>query len=133
MEKFSTWTNGNNRELADGGWSTYDEEFKDAILDNIMVYYLTNSITSSARLYSETFTRRHMAYELDKVPTNVPTACARFKHDLGHAMDWQLKDKFTNLIQSTYYDVGGHFAALEQTDLLFQDFAKFVKQVLKST
>lgn len=131
LEKFSTWTNPQNRELADGGWSTYDEDFKDAILDNIMVYFLTKSITSSVRLYSETMNWKQMAYGLDQVPTNVPTACARFKHDLGHSMDWQLKDKFTNLIQSTYYDVGGHFAALEQPDLLFQDFAKFVKKVLK--
>lgn len=131
LEKFSTWTNGENRELVDGGWSTYDDEFKDAILDNIMVYYLTGSITSSVRLYSETFNRKQIAYGLEQVPTIVPTACARFKHDLAHSMDWQLKDKFTNLIQSTYYDVGGHFAALEQPDLLFQDFAKFVKKVLK--
>lgn len=130
LEKFSTWTNGKNRELADGGWSTFDDDFKDAILDNIMVYYLTSSITSSLRLYSETFNRKQMAYGLDQVPTNVPTACARFKNDLGHSMDWQLKDKFTELIQSTYYDVGGHFAALEQPDLLLQDLAKFVKKVL---
>lgn len=131
LEKFSTLTNGDNIHLADGGWSTFDDEYKDAILDNIMVYYLTNSITSAVRLYSESFTKQQFGYQLDRVPTNVPTACARFRHELAHMLDWQLEDKYTNLVQSTYHKKGGHFAALEQPELLFQDFAKFVKKVLK--
>lgn len=130
MEKFSTWTNSEYRALKDGGLQELDR-LKDAFLDNIMIYYLTNSITTSVRLYSEAFTARQRSYGLDMVPTNVPTGCARFKHDLAHLFDWQLKDKFPNLIHSTHHTVGGHFAALEQPDLLFKDFAEFVKKVRK--
>lgn len=131
LEKFSTWTNVDFRKLIDGGWDNYSAEYKDAILDNIMIYHLTNSITTSMRLYSEAFTLKQMALELDRVPTNVPFACARFKHDLDQAMDWQLAEKYRNIVQTTYHDVGGHFAAMEQADLLFSDFVEFVRKVRK--
>lgn len=131
LEKFSTWTNENFRTLNDGGWNNFSSEYKDAILDNIMIYYLTNSITTSMRLYSESFTFKQLGLEIDRVPTDVPCGCSRFIHDMVHSMDWQLQDKYTNLVLSTYHDVGGHFAAMEQADLLFKDFAEFVRKVRK--
>lgn len=131
LEKFSTWTNANYRQLNDGGWGSYSADFKDAILDNIMIYHLTNSITTSVRLYSEAFTFKQLGLELDRVPTDVPYACARFVHDLAHSMDWQLQEKYTNIVQSTYHNEGGHFAAMEKADVLFNDFAEFVRKVRK--
>lgn len=129
VEKFSTWTNSNNRELTDGGWSKFEKSYRDAILDNIMIYYLTNSITTSQRLYSEAFTFKQMGLNIDRVATNVPMACTRFRHDLAHTLDWELRPKYTNLVQSTYHTVGGHFAAMEQAQLLFDDFSQFIKIV----
>ncbi len=53
MEKFSTWTNRNGRGAADGDLT---KRFKmDEMLTNIMVYWVTNSITSSQRFYKENF------------------------------------------------------------------------------
>lgn len=72
---------------------------------------------------------RQREHKLDRVPTNVPTACARFKNDLAHEIDWVLKDKYTNLVQSTYHKNGGHFAALELPNVLYEDFMNFVKKV----
>lgn len=94
-----------------------------------MIYYLTNSITTSVRLYTENFTIRHRSLNLDRVSTNVPTGCARFKHDLMHSLDWQLGDKFHNLIHSTYHKDGGHFIALQLPELLYEDFTNFVKKL----
>lgn len=128
-EKFSTWTNRDHRTKPDGGWSTMDEEYRDAILDNIMVYYLTRSITTSGRLYAEAFAPERLLQRLDSVPTAVPTGCARFKHDIMHALDWQLEDKYTNIVHSTYHQKGGHFIAMEQPEVLFKDFAKFVRKL----
>ena len=130
LEKFSTWTNKEYRYLPDGGLEKL-EYFQDAILDNIMIYYLTNSITTSVRLYAEAFSIKQMSYHMDRVQTAVPTGCARFKHDLAHSLDWQLKDKYTNLIHSSYIEDGGHFAAMEQPELLFKDFTEFVRKVEK--
>ncbi|CAD7077458.1 unnamed protein product [Hermetia illucens] len=129
LEKFSTWTNKDYRKLSDGG---LEKRFTlEALLDNIMIYYLTNSITTSQRLYSEAFTLRELALQLDRVQTNVPTGCARFKQDLAHDLDWALKDKFTNLIHSTYHKDGGHFAAFELPKVLYKDFIEFIDKVVK--
>uniref|UniRef100_A0A1L8DZ56 Epoxide hydrolase n=1 Tax=Nyssomyia neivai TaxID=330878 RepID=A0A1L8DZ56_9DIPT len=127
LEKFSTWTNKEYRDLPDGGLS---KRFPmDAMLDNVMIYYLTNSITTSQRLYSEAFTYRQMGLSLDAVPTPVPFGCARFKHDLAQSTDWVLKDKYPNLLQSTYYNPGGHFAAMEVPDVLYKDLIDFIEKV----
>lgn len=51
LEKFSTGTNSGYRLRADGGLL---EKFTlDELLDNIMFYWVTNSFTTSARLYAE--------------------------------------------------------------------------------
>jgi len=129
LEKFSTWANKEYRDLDDGG---LDKVFtRDALLDNIMVYYLTNSITTSVRLYSEAFSDHQRSYNLDRVPVaaSVPVGCARFKHDILHSLDWQLKDVFLNLVHSTYHPKGGHFAALERPNELYSDFISFVKKL----
>lgn len=107
----------------------YPDYSVDAMLDNIMIYYLTNSITTSMRLYSEVFTKSQMSYRLARVPTDVPTACARFQKDVLHSLDWELRDKYTNLVQSTYYLESGHFAAMDVPDLLYKDFVTFVQKI----
>lgn len=127
LEKFSTWTNPAKRELTNGG---LDKDFtNDALIDNIMIYYLSNSITTSVRLYAESLSSRHHGLEMDRVPTNVPTGCARFKHDLMHQFDWQLTTKFQNLVHSTYHRDGGHFIALQKPEVLYKDFIDFAKKL----
>lgn len=127
VEKFSSWTNPKFKQLADGG---LEKKFKlDDLLDNVMIYYLTNSITTSQRLYAEAFAEYERDLQLDSIPTKVPYGCARFLHSMFHSLDWQLKDKYTNLIHSTYYSDGGHFAAFEMPDVLYNDFVVFVEKV----
>lgn len=101
----------------------------DAMLDNIMIYYLTNSFTTGARLYAEDVSAAQAALELWRVPTPVPTGCVRFRNDIGQSLDWQLRDKYPNLVHSTWYTEGGHFAALEVPDLLYADLVAFVKKL----
>lgn len=64
LEKFSTWTDKEWRNLDDGGLTkkfTLTE-----LLDNIMVYWISNSITTSVRLYSESFSKSQFALDLDR-------------------------------------------------------------------
>lgn len=127
LEKFSTFTDKTYRDTNDGG---FEQIFtKDALFDNLMIYYVTNSITTSMRLYSEAFAKEHYALQLERVLVQVPTGCARFKHDLIHEFDWQLQSRFPKLIHSTYHRKGGHFAALEQPEVLYDDFMQFVKKL----
>ncbi|XP_013104822.2 juvenile hormone epoxide hydrolase 1 isoform X1 [Stomoxys calcitrans] len=126
LEKFSGWTNGEFQHMADGGLT---KRFTlDSLLDNIMIYYVTNSITSSQRIYAEHFSTSEMGLQMDSVAVKAPSGCARFLHDLAHSTDCQLKDKFVNLIHSTYHDDGGHFAAMEQPKILYEDFIEFAKK-----
>lgn len=58
LEKYSTWTNREFKKLADGGLT--QKYSLDALLDNIMIYWITNSITTSQRLYFESFNSASM-------------------------------------------------------------------------
>lgn len=129
LEKFLTWTDPKCRSAAERGWPAFDRTFRDAILDNIMIYVLSSSMTSSMRLYAESFAGAQSRLGLARVPTAVPTACARFANDVQHSMDWQLQEKYRNIVQSTYHRSGGHFAAMEQPDLLFGDLVEFIRSV----
>jgi hypothetical protein len=64
LEKFSTWTEKNWRSLPDGGL-TRKYRLTD-LLDNVMIYWVTGSITTSMRLYSETFSKAQFAMKLDR-------------------------------------------------------------------
>lgn len=64
LEKFSTWTNKSWRSTKDG---SLQSKFSIAeLLDNVMIYYVTDSITTSMRLYAESFTKAHFGLNLDR-------------------------------------------------------------------
>jgi len=127
IEKFSTWTNKDYRNLADGGLEKYFT--LDSLLDNIMIYYLTNSITTSVRIYKENFIEDSI-YNIARVPALPPTGCARFKNELAHSPDFVLKDKFKNIIHTSKFSEGGHFAAMQLPKVLYNDFLEFVRKTL---
>ncbi|XP_050077699.1 juvenile hormone epoxide hydrolase 1-like [Anopheles maculipalpis] len=129
LEKFSTWTNPSNRDLKNGGLEQHYS--LDALLDNVMIYYLTNSITTSQRLYAESFSAAELAKQYENIPTNVPAACAKFRHELFQYPDWILKEHFTNLMQSNHYNDGGHFAAMQFPDVLYKDIVQFVNRLYR--
>ncbi|CAH0714809.1 unnamed protein product, partial [Brenthis ino] len=126
LEKFSTWTNKQYRNKADGGLTTSFS--KDQLLDNIMIYWSTNSITTSCRLYAETFNKRVMGLGLDEIPTKVPTSIIQAKYELSYTPVWALKFKYLNLINETILSSGGHFLAMELPEI----FATDVLQAIKS-
>lgn len=127
IEKFSTWTNPSYRNLPDGGLEKYFT--LDSLLDNIMIYYLTDSITTSVRIYKESFIE-DVQYDMQRVQVSQPTGCSRFKFELMQAPDFVLKERFPELIQSTLHDDGGHFAAMQLPRVLYNDFIEFVKKTL---
>lgn len=126
LEKFSTWTNKAYRKRDDGG--VLDKFSLDELLDNIMVYWITNSITSSVRLYAENFSSANRALLMDKAPVKVPTACAAFPNELFLVPKSTLQEKYVNMIQYNTFKTGGHFAAFEEPQLLANDIVSFVKQ-----
>lgn len=130
LEKFTTWTNPNWDKLEDGGLTkkfTYTQ-----LLDNIMIYWVTNSITTSQRLYAETFNKAHFSLRLEEQKVNVPSACANFKYELMFASETMLRAKHTNLVQNSNFEDGGHFAAFEEPKIFVEDvYSAVAKMVSK--
>jgi len=127
IEKFSTWTNKEYRNLADGGLEKYFT--LDSLLDNIMIYYLTNSITTSVRIYKENFIEESI-HNPGRVHVHTPTGCARYKHELAHSPDFVLKDKFKNIVHLSKFQDGGHFAAMQLPKVFYGDFMEFIRKTL---
>lgn len=125
LEKFSSATNRDYRKLDDGG---FEKDFSlDALLDNVMIYYLSNSATTAARIYKESMSK---AYPMDRVTVEVPTGCAHFKHEIQHQFNFLTQERFKKIIHNSYFEHGGHFAALQLPDVLHRDFVEFVKKTL---
>jgi pimeloyl-ACP methyl ester carboxylesterase len=86
---------------------------RDDLLDNITLYWLTNTGVSSARLYWE-----NKADFFDAKPITIPYAISVFPDELYQApRSWAERAYPRNLIYYNRLDKGGHFAAWEQPDL----------------
>jgi len=86
---------------------------RDDLLDNITLYWLTNTGVSSARLYWE-----NKADFFDAKPITIPFAISVFPDELYQApRSWAQRAYPHNLIHYNRLDRGGHFAAWEQPDL----------------
>jgi pimeloyl-ACP methyl ester carboxylesterase len=90
---------------------------RDDILDNITLYWLTNTGVSAARLYWE-----NKADFFDAKPITIPFAISVFPDELYAApRSWAERAYPDNLIHYNRLEVGGHFAAWEQPQLFSQE------------
>jgi pimeloyl-ACP methyl ester carboxylesterase len=113
VEKFRAWCD------CDGDPETIFT--KDELLTNVMLYWVNETATSSARLY----------YESGRAPTSrpmgwieVPTGAAIFPQELSIAPRKWVEAGY-NLVHWTEMPRGGHFAAMEQPELLVADLRTF--------
>src|SRR5712671_1551632 len=107
---FAQWTYG-----ADPGRSPT----KDDVLDNITLYWLTNTATSSARLYWENGARGSVivAAAQKTAEISLPVAITAFPEDVYVPPETWARRAYPNLIYFHEVDKGGHFAAWEQPEL----------------
>ncbi|UVA79592.1 epoxide hydrolase family protein [Pandoraea commovens] len=97
---------------------------RDDVLDNITLYWLTNTAVSSARLYWE----NKFAFFAPK-GIKIPVAVSAFPDELYQAPESWAKKAFPNLIYYNRPAKGGHFAAWEQPDALTHDLRLAFRQV----
>jgi len=92
---------------------------KDDVLDNITLYWLTNTATSSARLYWENGARGSVivAAAQKTADINLPVAITVFPDDVYRAPETWARRAYSNLIYFHEVDRGGHFAAWEEPEL----------------
>ncbi len=111
LEKFWAWTdcNGHPENLFT----------RDELLDNVMLYWATNSAASSARLYWESFGKR------SKALVSVPTGVAVFPKEIVTPVRHWMAPRFTNITHWNEMPRGGHFAAFEQPGLFVDEVRTF--------
>lgn len=88
----------------------------DEILDNVMLYWLSNSAASSARLYWESYHGGFFA-----VPLELPVGCSIFAKEIYRAPRSWAERCMANLIHWNELPKGGHFAAFEQPGLFVDE------------
>lgn len=86
---------------------------KDDILDNITLYWVTNTAISSARLYWETFQVAKGGF-FDPRNIRIPVAVSVFPDEIYAAPKSWAERAYPNLIHFNTLNKGGHFAAWEQ-------------------
>jgi pimeloyl-ACP methyl ester carboxylesterase len=116
VEKFRTWSD------CDG----HPENVftRDQLITNVMVYWATQTIASSARLYWE-----HQHVGSGEAPpqfVGVPTGVARYpKEVLRFPRSWV--ERRYNVTHWAVMPRGGHFAAMEQPELFTEDLRNFFR------
>lgn len=118
LEKFWSWT--------DHGGDLYEVVDRDRILDNLMLYWLTATGASSARLYWESFEEIHRIFN-DDMPERieVPVAASIFPREVPRVSRRWAERRFPHIEQWREHDRGGHFAALEQPEVVLDDIRTF--------
>jgi pimeloyl-ACP methyl ester carboxylesterase len=96
----------------------------DYVLTNTMIYWLTNTAASSARLYYEDFHAAHKPAE----PTTVPLGLANFAWDFQSIRPLAERDH-RNIVSWHVYETGSHFAAHDAPQLLVDDIRGFFRQL----
>ncbi len=96
---------------------------RDELLDNVMMYWLTDSAASSARLYWESFKQPNME------PVTIPAGCSIFPKEMFRSSRRWAEKRFTQLIHWNELSVGGHFAAFEQPELFVTEVRDCFRQL----
>jgi len=115
VEKFKEWTDSQN--------VPEDAVDRDQMLTNVMLYWLTETARSSADLYKED------AVNFGKTEiSNTPLGIAIFPKEIGQPVRSLAERENTNIVHWSEFDRGGHFAAMEEPDLLIEDVRTFFRR-----
>lgn len=104
IEKFRAWT-----DCGEGAAAHPERALsRDQMLDNVMMYWLTNSAASSARLYWESMKTPDMA------PLGLPVGISIFPREILRPSRRWAERRFSRIVHWNELERGGHFAAFEQ-------------------
>ncbi len=122
VEKFNSWSDTQGDDIE----SVYS---KDELLTNIMVYVTTRTFNTASWIY---YGRREEGGRIlseDERRVEVPTACALFPAEMLAWPPRSYVERLYNVQQWTEMPRGGHFAALEQPQLLVDDIRRFARRL----
>jgi epoxide hydrolase len=111
VEKFKDWTDAEVPE---------DAVDRDTLLTNVMLYWLTGTAASSARIYREGAESFGQDERVGTVPTGLATLPANISLPIR-----RLAEQTENIVYWSELPRGGHFPAMEVPDLLVDDIRAF--------
>ena len=118
VDKFRSWSD------CDGN---LERRFtKDELLTTISLYWFTRTMPSAIRIYWEGKQKPLKFSAAERV--NVPVAVAHFRREIPIPPRSYVERGY-NVVRWTEFDRGGHFAALEEPELLAQDIRAFAKSL----
>jgi pimeloyl-ACP methyl ester carboxylesterase len=120
------WMIDKRRNWSDCGGDVERRFTRDELIDTVMLYWLTQSYHTSARYYYE---GAHVPWQPahNRMPVvEAPTALAIFPAELTFAPR-KGAERYYNLKRWTEMPSGGHFAAMEEPDLLVADLRAFFR------
>jgi len=122
IEKMYSWS-----DLKDGDIeSAYS---KDTLLANIMVYIVTKTFNTASWIYYGRREEGGRFFPKEFKKIEIPTAAAIFPAEMSEWPPRSYVDRMFNITQWTEMPRGGHFAALEEPELLVNDLVKFSRTV----
>ena len=122
LEKFYGWSDLREKSLKEV--YGYDD-----LITNIMLYIVTNSFNTASWIYYGRREEGGRSLPKKRLPIKVPTAIAKFPKEY---LEWAPKSyvkRIYNVKRWTEMPRGGHFAALEEPDLLIKDIKDFSKTI----
>ncbi|QIY89520.1 epoxide hydrolase family protein [Chryseobacterium gallinarum] len=102
---------------------------RDAILDDITLYWLTNTGTSSSRFYWENNNNNFSSYHQKTKTIKVPVAISVFPHEIYQAPESWSKAAYPTLYYYHKAKKGGHFAAWEQPQIFTEELRAAFKSL----
>lgn len=118
VEKFRAWS--------DCGGNVESVFTLDQLLADITLYWMTGAIFTSFAPYHDEI---HNISVIDRTVT-VPTAYIEFPHEIVKPPRSFAEKRYANIQRWTTSDRGGHFAAMEQPNLMAQDIREFFRDRL---
>ena len=120
IEKMRGWSDIKNGDIE----SVYS---KDILLSNIMIYLVTKTFNTASWIYYGRREEGGRSLPKEDLPLKVPTAVALFPKEYLEWAPRSYVERIYNIQRWTKMPKGGHFAALEQPDLLVKDIRDFAK------
>ena len=122
IEKFNSWSDtvGDDIERVHS---------KDSLLTNIMIYLITKTFNTASWIYYGRTEEGGRILSPEGKRVEVPTAAALFPAELLSWPPRSYAERIYNIKQWTEMPRGGHFAALEQPDLLIEDIRTFARSI----
>ncbi len=122
IEKMRGWSDIKNNDIE----SVYS---KDTLLSNIMIYLVTKTFNTASWIYYGRVAEGGRFLPKEGLPIKVPTAVALFPKEYLEWAPRSYVERIYNIQHWTKMPKGGHFAALEQPELLVKDIFEFVKKL----